>query len=188
MATPKFYLAAVGKNREWPGDEASLSSAYSNTSNLNWTHPVTCWIEWKLWLCQKRIMCLTPSTWKWWSSKRNRDDAVPSCGSESEVKRSGVDVQVVLLSRLSSLSCFCWALNCLLYFWTCSGVVFYPPTRSSTSTSRQTNVSKRYVSWSKMDRPLTPAAPAWFKGSKVQRFNGSKVIIALTQRVWQAHK
>ena len=24
MATPKFYLAAVGKNREWPGDEASL--------------------------------------------------------------------------------------------------------------------------------------------------------------------
>ena len=47
--------------------------------------------------------------------------------SASERNCSGADAQVISLSLLSChLSSFCWAVNCLPYLWTRSGIVFCP--------------------------------------------------------------
>jgi len=68
--------------------------------------------------------------WRW--SKHGRDDAVlrlrlsrPRVSEQS--KSLGCWHTSRLLSRLSCLSSFCWAVNCLLCLWTCSGIIFYPP-------------------------------------------------------------
>ena len=82
-------------------------------------------------------------------SRRHHGVLRLSCPRVSEKSKSLVYwCASCLLSRLSCLSSFCWAVNCLLYLWTCSGVIFYPPSPQPPSQwHHERHVPKKYVNY-----------------------------------------
>ena len=107
------------------------------------------------------IMCLMSSMWEFRSDKMAKLEpqlrwprAVLrlSCSRVSErSKLLGCWRASRLLSLLSChLSFFCWAVNCLSYLWTRSGIVFCPPSSQPRSPSRwhhEWHVPKRYINY-----------------------------------------